>query len=46
MVLSELGIAGPVLFVLNAPVLTNQAQQRCWHRPEAREEPVPDPAGA
>ena len=44
-VLTELGIAGPVPFVLNAPALPHQTQQGFWGRPDAGEEEV-SPHGA
>ncbi len=44
-VLAELGIAGPVPFVLHAPALPHQTQQRFWGRPDAGEEEV-SPHGA
>jgi hypothetical protein len=44
-VLTELGIAGPVPFVLNAPALPHQSQQGFWGSPDAGEEEVsPDVA--
>jgi hypothetical protein len=41
-VLTELGIAGPVPFVLNAPALPDQSQQGVWAGADAGDEPVVD----
>ena len=40
-VLTQLGIAGPVPLVLNAPALPDQAQKGLWGGADAGEEPVP-----
>ena len=34
-VLTELCVAGPVPFILNAPALPDQSQQRVWAGPQA-----------
>jgi hypothetical protein len=39
-VLTELGIAGPVPLVFNAPALPDQAQQGFWSGADADDEPV------
>ena len=39
-VLTELCVAGPVPFILNAPALPDQSQQRVWTGPQAADEPV------
>jgi len=44
-VLTELGVAGPVPFVLNAPALSDESQQSIWAGPQAGEEQMaPDAA--
>jgi len=45
-VLTELGVAGPVPLIFNAPALPDQAQQGFWGCADAGDEQVPDGAGA
>jgi len=45
-VLTELRVADPVPFVLNAPALPDQSQQCFWGRADAGDEEVADAGGA